>query len=161
GDLVDQLAVGNRHFDLVHDAKVVDGGRPSITGHVAAGALPVACPVPAFRHVIAWDAVVPLLPVEASSGVRPPHSSHARGTGMNHDNGKHGSGEPPKAAGATPPPPGGGPPRHHAGAGSRMRESARRVVKEISHPGPGLVHPALIPGVGVEKTTFEFGTNRR
>ncbi len=42
-----------------------------------------------------------------------------------------------------------------------MRESARRVVKEISHPGPGLVHPALIPGVGVEKTTFEFGTNRR
>lgn len=46
------------------------------------------------------------------------------------------------------------------GHGKRMRESARRVVREMSHPGPGLVHPALIPGVGVEKTKFEFGTNR-
>jgi uncharacterized membrane protein len=41
-----------------------------------------------------------------------------------------------------------------------MRGSARRVVHEITHPGPGLVHPALIPGLGVEQTRFEFGTNR-
>lgn len=45
------------------------------------------------------------------------------------------------------------------GAGTRARESARRVVRALEHPGPGLVHPALIPGVGVEKTKFEFGTN--
>lgn len=44
-------------------------------------------------------------------------------------------------------------------AGARARESARRVVQALGHPGPGLVHPALIPGVGVEKTKFEFGTN--
>src|SRR5699024_6862087 len=39
----------------------------------------------------------------------------------------------------------------------RIRASARRVF--IYQPSVGLVHPALIPGVGVEKTKFEFGTN--
>ena len=34
------------------------------------------------------------------------------------------------------------------------------MVQALRKPGPGLVHPALIPGVGVEKTHFEFGTNR-
>lgn len=34
------------------------------------------------------------------------------------------------------------------------------MVEALARPGPGLVHPALIPGVGVEKTKFEFGTNR-
>lgn len=39
----------------------------------------------------------------------------------------------------------------------RIRASARRVF--IYQPSVGLVHPALIPGVGVEKTKFEFDTN--
>lgn len=42
----------------------------------------------------------------------------------------------------------------------RVRESARRVLKEVTHPGPGLVHPALIPGIGVERTHYNFSTNR-
>ncbi|MDO5759165.1 MAG: BCCT family transporter [Rhodobacterales bacterium] len=46
------------------------------------------------------------------------------------------------------------------GAGStRGDSSARRVLREVTHPGPGLVHPALIPGIGVERTNYTFGTN--
>lgn len=44
------------------------------------------------------------------------------------------------------------------GAG-RVRDSARRVLKEITQPTPGLVHPALIPGIGIERTHYTFGTN--
>lgn len=62
------------------------------------------------------------------------------------DAGEHGNKRPDAAS----------PPR----SGTRIRDSARRVVREMSHPGPGLVHPALIPGLGVEKTRFEFATNR-
>lgn len=40
-----------------------------------------------------------------------------------------------------------------------VRRSARKIADQMSKPGPGLVHPALIPGVGVEKTKFQFGTN--
>jgi len=42
---------------------------------------------------------------------------------------------------------------------TRARVSARRVLQEVTHPGPGLVHPALIPGIGVERTNYEFSTN--
>lgn len=41
----------------------------------------------------------------------------------------------------------------------RVRHQARRVVGEMIDPGPGLVHPALIPGIGVERTHYVFGTN--
>src|SRR5690625_4573377 len=48
---------------------------------------------------------------------------------------------------------------------SRIRDSAalkrrprvRRVIREVTEPG--LVHPALIPGIGVEKTGKKFSTN--
>lgn len=43
--------------------------------------------------------------------------------------------------------------------GQQFRESARRVFQEVSTRRKGLVHPALIPGIGVERTKFEFGTN--
>lgn len=43
--------------------------------------------------------------------------------------------------------------------GSRVRESARQVLREVTQPGPGLVHPALIPGIGIERTHYTFGTN--
>src|SRR5690625_363632 len=47
---------------------------------------------------------------------------------------------------------------------SRIRDSAalkrrprvRRVIREVTEPG--LVHPALIPGIGVEKTGKKFST---
>lgn len=42
---------------------------------------------------------------------------------------------------------------------SRVRESAREVLRKASKPGPGLVHPALIPGIGIERTHYIFGTN--
>lgn len=42
----------------------------------------------------------------------------------------------------------------------RVTESARRVIREIHKPGPALVHPALIPGIGIERTDYKFGTNR-
>lgn len=41
----------------------------------------------------------------------------------------------------------------------RVRESARRVFEEVNRPRRGLVHPALIPGIGVERTNYQFGTN--
>ncbi len=41
----------------------------------------------------------------------------------------------------------------------RVRDSARQVFKEVTEPGPGLVHPALIPGIGIERTHYTFGTN--
>lgn len=45
-------------------------------------------------------------------------------------------------------------------AGSRrVRDSARQVLREVIEPGPGLVHPALIPGIGIERTHYTFGTN--
>lgn len=34
----------------------------------------------------------------------------------------------------------------------------KRVLKEVTQPG--LVHPALIPGIGVEQTGKTFSTNR-
>src|SRR5690625_7875094 len=48
---------------------------------------------------------------------------------------------------------------------SRIRDSAalkrrprvRRFIREVNEPG--LVHPALIPGIGVEKTGKKFSTN--
>src|SRR5690625_5209522 len=48
---------------------------------------------------------------------------------------------------------------------SRIRDSAalkrrprvRRVIREVTEPG--LVHPGLIPGIGVEKTGKKFSTN--
>ncbi len=39
----------------------------------------------------------------------------------------------------------------------RPRSAVRRVVKEVTKPG--LVHPALIPGIGVERTSRVFTTN--
>ena len=44
-------------------------------------------------------------------------------------------------------------------ARSRAHASARRVLREVTRPGPGLVHPALIPGIGVERTHYTFETN--
>lgn len=43
---------------------------------------------------------------------------------------------------------------------SKMRKTAKKFTQAMEMPGPGLVHPALIPGVGIEKTIFEFGTNK-
>lgn len=40
----------------------------------------------------------------------------------------------------------------------RPPEPVKRVFKEVTRPG--LVHPALIPGIGVEKTGKTFATNR-
>lgn len=37
-------------------------------------------------------------------------------------------------------------------------EPVKRVLKEVTQPG--LVHPALIPGIGVEQTGRTFPTNR-
>ncbi len=37
------------------------------------------------------------------------------------------------------------------------RTPVRRVIREVTEPG--LVHPALIPGIGVERTGRTFGTN--
>lgn len=41
----------------------------------------------------------------------------------------------------------------------RIGGSARQVLREVTRPGPGLVHPALIPGIGIERTHYVFGTN--
>lgn len=38
--------------------------------------------------------------------------------------------------------------------------SAWRVWREVTRPGEGLVHPALIPGIGVEQTKRSFSTNK-
>ncbi|WP_010542166.1 BCCT family transporter [Dietzia alimentaria] len=43
------------------------------------------------------------------------------------------------------------------GGASRPREKVRRVVDEVTTPG--LVHPALIPGIGVDRTSRVFSTN--
>lgn len=51
---------------------------------------------------------------------------------------------------------GGGQPPHR---GRRPRYKAQRVMREMTQPGRGLVHPALIPGLGVEQTKYRFGTN--
>ncbi|WP_435201204.1 BCCT family transporter [Janibacter sp. GS2] len=40
---------------------------------------------------------------------------------------------------------------------SLPRQAVRRVVEEVTKPG--LVHPALIPGIGVERTSRVFTTN--
>ncbi len=37
------------------------------------------------------------------------------------------------------------------------RPTVKRVIREVTQPG--LVHPALIPGIGVERTGREFSTN--
>lgn len=37
------------------------------------------------------------------------------------------------------------------------RTPVRQVIREVTEPG--LVHPALIPGIGVERTGRTFGTN--
>lgn len=42
---------------------------------------------------------------------------------------------------------------------ARMRESTRRVLEEVTRPDRSLVHPALIPGIGIERTQYSFGTN--
>src|SRR5690625_4499398 len=39
----------------------------------------------------------------------------------------------------------------------KRRPRVRRVIREVTEPG--LVHPALIPGIGVEKTGRKFATN--
>lgn len=39
--------------------------------------------------------------------------------------------------------------------------SVRRVLKEVTRGGAWIVHPALIPGIGVERTGRSFSTNRR
>lgn len=39
----------------------------------------------------------------------------------------------------------------------RRRPRVKRVIREVTEPG--LVHPALIPGIGVEKTGRKFKTN--
>lgn len=39
----------------------------------------------------------------------------------------------------------------------RRRPRVKRVIREVTEPG--LVHPALIPGIGVEKTGRKFATN--
>lgn len=44
------------------------------------------------------------------------------------------------------------------GGASRPRGKVRRVVNEVTTPG--LVHPALIPGIGVDRTDRVFSTNR-
>lgn len=43
---------------------------------------------------------------------------------------------------------------------NKMRSTAQKITKALRMPGPGLIHPALIPGVGVEETKFEFATNK-
>lgn len=50
-------------------------------------------------------------------------------------------------------------PKHRKIRAPEVRKSARKIADKMAGPGPGLVHPALIPGVGVEKTKFEFNTN--
>ncbi|MCK9516103.1 MAG: BCCT family transporter [Ottowia sp.] len=68
----------------------------------------------------------------------------------------------PAPTGATPrpasTPPGSGEPA----APLRARESARRVAERVFQPPPrpSTVHPALIPGIGVERTHYAFSTNR-
>lgn len=42
----------------------------------------------------------------------------------------------------------------------RVRESAKRVFEEVNRPIKG-VHPALIPGIGVERTNYQFETNTK
>src|SRR5690625_3780043 len=39
----------------------------------------------------------------------------------------------------------------------KRRPRVRRVIREVTQPG--LVHPALIPGIGVEQTGRKFSTN--
>lgn len=47
-----------------------------------------------------------------------------------------------------------------AAAHTGLRDSARRVLAEVNSAAPGVVHPALIPGIGVEQTQYSFSTNR-
>ncbi|WP_156822549.1 BCCT family transporter [Demetria terragena] len=42
--------------------------------------------------------------------------------------------------------------------GARPPRPVKRMIKEVTRPG--LVHPALIPGIGVESTRRTFATNR-
>ncbi|WOF22991.1 BCCT family transporter [Microbacterium betulae] len=46
------------------------------------------------------------------------------------------------------------------GAGDRAMETAKRIAKDIADPAPDGVHPALIPGIGVEQTGRDFRTDR-
>lgn len=42
----------------------------------------------------------------------------------------------------------------------KAKEKARRILDKMGQPSePGLVHPALIPGLGVEQSKHEFSTN--
>ena len=52
------------------------------------------------------------------------------------------------------------PQAHGHGAGDRAMDTARRIAKDIADPAPDGVHPALIPGIGVEQTGRDFRTDR-
>ncbi|MPV49722.1 MULTISPECIES: BCCT family transporter [unclassified Pseudactinotalea] len=49
----------------------------------------------------------------------------------------------------------------HTGKRGSRNGPVRRVIREVTRPSPGLIHPALIPGIGVERTGKSFSTNVR
>ncbi|GMA29485.1 BCCT family transporter [Arenivirga flava] len=56
------------------------------------------------------------------------------------------------------PAPDGPPPKRHPA--NRAGKGARRIAKELVDPAPDGIHPALIPGLGVEQTNRVFRTDR-
>ncbi|MET0163359.1 MAG: BCCT family transporter [Microbacteriaceae bacterium] len=52
-----------------------------------------------------------------------------------------------------------GPP-HPSSPAARAGDSAKRIAKELVDPAPDGIHPALIPGLGVEQTNRVFRTDR-
>ncbi|GAA4194242.1 BCCT family transporter [Microbacterium oryzae] len=50
--------------------------------------------------------------------------------------------------------------KHRSGRPSGAADAAKRIVRDIADPAPQGVHPALIPGIGVEQTGRDFRTDR-
>ena len=50
------------------------------------------------------------------------------------------------------------PPHDHATQGSTARSRSRQIIDELTYPHG--IHPALVPGVGVEDRKVKFGTDR-
>ena len=50
------------------------------------------------------------------------------------------------------------PPHDHATQGSTARSRPRKIIDELTYPHG--IHPALVPGVGVEDRKVKFGTDK-
>ena len=50
------------------------------------------------------------------------------------------------------------PPHDHATQGSTARSRSRQIIDELTYPHG--IHPALVPGVGVEDRKVRFGTDK-